>query len=86
MEDKQNCISLNISYFFNGFIWNILIYNVVLVSGIQRSDLTIHKHISIFFSACVFLNCDFSLKYILLCRFPGTIQILNYYQAKLNEN
>ena len=30
--------------------WSTVIYNVVLVSGVQKSDLIMHIHISILFS------------------------------------
>ena len=41
---------LNISFFLKIILyWNIVVYNVVLVSGVQQSDLVIHIHISILF-------------------------------------
>ena len=38
-----------ISSFLKFYIGIYLIYNVVLVSGVQQSDLVIHIHISIIF-------------------------------------
>ena len=35
--------------FFCKFYWSIVIYNVVLVSGVQQSDSVIHIHIFFLF-------------------------------------
>ena len=39
-------LSFHIAYSFKKFYWSIVIYNVVLVLGVQQNDSVIHTHIS----------------------------------------
>ena len=49
--------------------WDTVIYNVVLVSGVQQSDSVIHIHISILFQIIFFYSY-----YKILNRVPCAVQ------------